>query len=164
MKVIIPAVIPRPLAAGSFILKIQKMVTDGLIAKYRSDHIRKEAVFVNNPNTSQTVYWPPNHEDAPALMKDLLEYLEKNSQTSDPLVLAGIFHKQFVIIHPFIDGNGRTARLATKILLAKMGLNTFNLFSFENYYNQNVTKYFSEVGTIGNFYDLKDKIDFTPWP
>lgn len=145
------------------ILKIQKMVTDGLIAKYRSGHIRKESVFINNPSTRQTVYWPPDHSDALALMKDLLEYLEKNSKTTDPLILAGIFHKQFVIIHPFIDGNGRTARLATKILLAKMGLNTFNLFSFENYYNQNVTKYFSEVGMIGNFYDLKDKIDFTSW-
>ncbi len=145
------------------ILKIQKMVTDGLIAKFRSGRIRKEAVFVNNPSTRQTVYWPPDHADAPPLVKELLEYLEKNSTTADPLILAGIFHKQFVIIHPFIDGNGRTTRLATKILLAKMGLNTFNLFSFENYYNQNVTKYFSEVGMIGNYYDLKDKIDFTSW-
>jgi Fic family protein len=77
--------------------------------------------------------------------------------------LAGIFHKQFVVIHPFIDGNGRTARLATKMLLAKMGLNTFNLFSFENYYNQNVSKYFQEVGILGNYYDIKDEIDFTSW-
>ncbi|MFH1188219.1 MAG: Fic family protein [bacterium] len=147
----------------SLILKIQKIVTERIIAKYRSGRIRKEAVFVNNPSTRQTVYLPPDHADVQALMKELLEYLKKNSQTTDPLILAGIFHKQFVIIHPFIDGNGRTARLSTKILLAKMGLNTFNLFSFENYYNQNVTKYFSEVGMIGNFYDLKDKIDFTPW-
>ena len=79
------------------------------------------------------------------------------------MILAGIFHKEFVIIHPFVDGNGRTARLATKVLLAKMGLNTFNLFSFENYYNQNVTKYFQEVGLAGNYYDIKDQVDFTPW-
>jgi len=68
-----------------------------------------------------------------------------------------------VIIHPFIDRNGRTARLATKVLLARMGLNTFNLFSFENYYNQNVTRYFQNVGLMGNYYDLKDDMDFTPW-
>jgi len=144
------------------ILKIQKTVTEGLIEKYRSGRLREEAVFVNNPATRQTVYWPPDQADVPALMKELLGYLE-NSKAADSLILAGIFHKQFVIIHPFMDGNGRTARLATKILLAKMGLDTFNLFSFENYYNQNVTKYFNEVGMIGNYYDLKDKADFTSW-
>ena len=52
--------------------------------------------------------------------------------------------------HPFIDGNGRTARLATKVLMANMGLNTFNLFSFENYYNQNVAKYYDE-SLLGNY-------------
>jgi len=68
-----------------------------------------------------------------------------------------------VIIHPFMDGNGRTTRLTTKLLLAELGLNTFDLFSFENYYNQNVTKYFNFVGEEGNYYDLVDKIDFTKW-
>jgi Fic family protein len=68
-----------------------------------------------------------------------------------------------VIIHPFMDGNGRTTRLATKALLAAMGLNTFNLFSFENYYNQNVTKYFQTVGEFGNYYELVEKIDFSNW-
>src|SRR3989338_10075960 len=68
-----------------------------------------------------------------------------------------------VIIHPFMDGNGRTTRLATKVLLAKMGLNTFNLFSFENYYNQNVTKYFQIVGEYGDYNELEGSIDFTLW-
>ncbi|MBI4250617.1 Fic family protein [Candidatus Uhrbacteria bacterium] len=142
---------------------IQKMVTDGLISEYRCGHIRQEPVFVNDPRARKTIYWPPDHQDVRSLTSDLFEFLEKNTESVDPLILAGIFHRQCVIIHPFIDGNGRTARLATKVLLAKMGLNTFNLFSFENYYNQNVTRYFSEVGLKGNYYDLKDRIDFTSW-
>ena len=44
-----------------------------------------------------------------------------------------------------------------------MGLNTFNLFSFENYYNQNVTKYFQTVGEYGDYNELADSIDFTAW-
>jgi len=143
--------------------RIQKMVTEGLIEKYRWGHIRNEPVFVNNPRTRKTVYWPPDHQEVRALLKGLFDFLDGNAQKIDPLILAGIFHKQFVIIHPFIDGNGRTGRLATKVLLAKMGLDTFNLFSFENYYNQNVTRYFQEVGLIGNYYDFKGKIDFTCW-
>ncbi len=143
--------------------KIQKIVTDGLIEKYRLGHIRTETVFVNDPRTRQTIYWPPDQQDVEPLLKDLFNFLKENSKKIDPLILAGIFHKQFVIIHPFIDGNGRTARLATKVLLAKMGLDTFNLFSFENYHNQNVTKYFQKVGLTGNYYDIKDQIDFTSW-
>jgi len=81
----------------------------------------------------------------------------------DPLILAGIFHKQFVIIHPFIDNNGRTVRLCTTALLARAGFNTLKLFSFENYYNQNVTKYFQMVGAYGNYYEIVDDIDFTTW-
>jgi len=143
--------------------KIQKMVTDGLIEKYRWGHIRNEPVFVNNPKTRQTIYWPPDHQEVLPLLEDLFDFLEKNAKKIDPLIMAGIFHKQFVIIHPFIDGNGRTARLATKVLLAKMGLNTFNLFSFENYYNQNVARYFQEVGAEGSYYDIRDRTDFTSW-
>ncbi|MFH0755611.1 MAG: Fic family protein [bacterium] len=147
----------------NLILKIQKTITKGIIEKYNCGHIRNKPAFVNNPKTRRTIYWPPDHKEVVVLMNKMLVWLEKNFKIIDPLILAGIFHKQFVIIHPFIDGNGRTARLATKALLAKMGINTFNLFSFENYYNQNVTKYFNEVGEIGDYYEIKDKIDFTSW-
>lgn len=143
--------------------KIQKMVTEGLIEKHREGCIRNEPVFVNDPRIAQTIYWPPDHQDVAPLLNSLFDFLDKNTQLIDPLILAGVFHKQFVVVHPFIDGNGRTARLATKVLLAHMGLDTFNLFSFENYYNQNVTRYFQEVGLLGNYYDLKDNIDFTSW-
>lgn len=144
-------------------LQIQKTVTAGLIEKNRWGKIRQEPVFVNDPKTRQAAYLPPDHGEVIPLLKEMFDFLEKNSKVIDPLILAGIFHKQFVIIHPFVDGNGRTARIATKVLLAKMGLDTFNLFSFENYYNQNVTKYFEKVGVLGNYYDLKDEIDFTFW-
>jgi len=48
-------------------------------------------------------------------------------------------------------------------LLAGLGLNTFNLFSFENYFNQNISRYFQEVGVFGNYYELADSLDFTSW-
>lgn len=145
------------------ILKIQKIVTTGLINDFNSGKMRQQPVFVNDPRIGKTVYLPPDHQDVPKLIDSLISFIVSNKDKLDPLILAGIFHKQFVLIHPFIDGNGRTARLSTKVLLAAMGLNTFNLFSFENYYNQNVTKYFQNVGAFGNYYDLKDQLDFTVW-
>lgn len=145
------------------ILKIQKQVTEGLLPIFESGKLREKPVVVNDPRTGKVVYLPPDTKHIRTLMEDLISFVNTNISSVDPLILAGIFHKQMVVIHPFMDGNGRTTRLATKVLLAKMGLNTFNLFSFENYYNSNVTRYFQTVGEYGNYYELVDKIDFTAW-
>ncbi|MHB8362490.1 MAG: Fic family protein [Patescibacteria group bacterium] len=147
----------------TLILKIQKEVTDKLLPKFESGHLREKPVVVNDPRFGQPVYLPPDVKDVKTLIENLVKFINNNTENIDPLILAGIFHKQMVIIHPFIDGNGRTTRLITKVLLAAMGLDTFNLFSFENYYNKNITKYFHEVGEFGDYYELKDKIDFTVW-
>lgn len=145
------------------ILRIQKQITNGLLPEFESGRFREKPVIVNDPRTDQVVYLPPEVKDVQILMEDLISFIDKNRNNIDPLILAGIFHKQAVVIHPFMDGNGRTTRLSTKVLLAEMGLNTFNLFSFENYYNKNVTKYFQTVGEFGNYYDLVEKINFTNW-
>ena len=153
---------PIPITLN-LILQIQKKVINKLLPPYQSGKLRADPVFVNDPRARKTIYWPPDAKDVPDLVNDLIRFVEANKSKIDPLILAGIFHKQMVIIHPFMDGNGRTTRLLTKILLADMGLNTFNLFSFENYYNKNVTKYFELVGARGNYYDIASQIDFTPW-
>ena len=145
------------------ILKIQKQITEGLLPKFEFGKLRERPVVVNDPRTRKVIYLPPDVNDVGKLIDDLIEFVSDNRNEIDPLILAGIFHKQMVIIHPFMDGNGRATRLATKVLLAEMGLNTFNLFSFENYYNKNITKYFQTVGEFGNYYELVDKIDFTSW-
>ncbi|MBI2611647.1 Fic family protein [Candidatus Gottesmanbacteria bacterium] len=145
------------------ILYIQKKITHKLIPSYQSGRLRVEPVFVNDPKAGITVYWPPDHKSVPYLMEELIDFVDKNKKRLDPLIIAGLFHKQMVIIHPFMDGNGRTTRIATKILMAGMELNIFNLFSFENYYNQNVAMYFEMVGVKGNYYEVYKTIDFTSW-
>lgn len=145
------------------ILSIHREITDQLLPVFKSGKLRTEPVFVNNPIIRQTIYWPPDHSDVVSLVNELINFININRQRIDPLILAGIFHKQLVIIHPFTDGNGRTTRLLTKVLMAAMGLNIFNLFSFENYYNQSVSRYFTMVGVKGNYYEIYKKIDFTEW-
>ena len=147
----------------NLIFNIQKQVAQGLLPQHQSGCFRKHPVVVRDPKTGKTVFLPPNHKDVNKLMTELVDFVHENKKIIDPLIVAGVFHKQMAIIHPFIDGNGRATRLATKTLLAELGLNTFNLFSFENYYNKNVTKYFQFVGEKGNYYDLVNKINFTEW-
>lgn len=145
----------------NLILKIQKKIINGLLPSFESGKFREKPIVVNDPRLRKIVYLPPDAKDVGPLVNDLIEYINTYQDKDDPLILACIFHKQMVIIHPFMDGNGRATRLATKVLLAKMGLDTFNLFSFENYYNKNVTRYFQTVGEFGNYYEIVNKINFT---
>lgn len=148
---------------SDLLLHIHAGVMAGLLPDHQVGAWRQEAVVVYDPRDQEIVYLPPDYEDVPALMEALITFVQKNRAGLDPLLLAGIFHKQMAVIHPFMDGNGRTVRLATKLLLAGLELNTFNLFSFENYYNQNVTRYFEHVGLFGDYYELTPQLDFTPW-
>src|SRR5690606_4409487 len=97
------------------------------------------------------------------LTTELMLFINNHIGQIDPIILAGIFHRQCVIIHPFMDGNGRTTRLLTTAILGSAGLDLFQIFSFENYYNRNITQYFKTVGLEGDYYDLEKHIDFSDW-
>lgn len=146
------------------IQEIQKMVVLDLLDKEDLGKYRQKPVIVRDPKSLNDIaFLPPNYEDVKGLMNELVEFVSKNQQQIDPIILAGLFHKQHVIIHPFVDGNGRATRLITTALLGNNGIDLFEIFSFENYYNQNVTKYFQNVGVFGDYYEIKDNIDFTNW-
>jgi len=146
-----------------FILRTQQLVTHELVPPHQCGRLRAEPVVVYEPVSREVAFLPPDHHDVAELLTELIQFVNQNRDEIDPLILAGICHKQFVIIHPFADGNGRTARLVTMALLASLGLNFFTLFSFENYYNLNTSRYFQQVGVYGNYYESVDSIDFTPW-
>lgn len=60
-------------------------------------------------------YIPPEYTDIPALLDELIEYV--NTTDDHPLIIAAVVHYQLVTIHPFEDGNGRTARLMLGYIL-----------------------------------------------
>lgn len=64
---------------------------------------------------------PPSAIQVPILMSDLILWVKKNEKKLNPIELASIFHHKITHIHPFFDGNGRTARLAMNILLMQKG-------------------------------------------
>jgi len=63
------------------------------------------------------IFMCPPPEMVNELMKQLFDWLKENKEKIHPLILSCIFHYEFVFIHPFSDGNGRTARLWQNIIL-----------------------------------------------
>ncbi len=71
-------------------------------------------------------------------MNNLIKWYDENKDKLNPLVLAAVFHNQFVFIHPFNDGNGRLARLIFNFILIKNGFFPIIFYSDEKetYYNK----------------------------
>lgn len=64
---------------------------------------------------------PPDAVDVPRQMEELMRWLKKNEKALHPVELAALLHHKVVYIHPFFDGNGRTARLVMNVLLMRRG-------------------------------------------
>jgi len=64
---------------------------------------------------------PPDVSAVPGLMQGLVEWMRNNQQKIHPVEFAAIVHHKLVNIHPFFDGNGRTARVVMNLLLLQQG-------------------------------------------
>lgn len=79
-------------------------------------HYRKAPVHI-----AGTMHEPPPAWDIPARVDDWSTWLTEQEGVLDTVLLAAAAHHRLVAIHPFIDGNGRTARLVMNLILMRAG-------------------------------------------
>ncbi|MCM1144134.1 MAG: Fic family protein [Blautia sp.] len=95
---------------------------------------------VYDSETGKAEYIPPEYIDIPKLLDELIEYV---TTTDDhPLIIAAVVHYQLVTIHPFEDGNGRTARLMSGFVLDKYGYGFSGIGSLEEYFAYDAEEYY----------------------
>ena len=88
-------------------------------------------------------YIPPEYSDIPALLDELVEYV--NTTDDHPLIIAAVVHYQLVTIHPFEDGNGRTARLMSGYVLDLNGYGFNGIGSLEEYFAYDPDEYYASL-------------------
>ena len=88
-------------------------------------------------------YIHPQYDEIESLLDELIDYV--NSTDDHPLIIAGIVHYQLVTIHPFEDGNGRTARLISGYLLDLFGYSFNNIGSLEEYFAYDLDEYYNSL-------------------
>lgn len=145
------------------LLKIHKLVTHKTLPKEQSGHYRKSPVYVVRRRLgmpTEVMYTGPDEEKVPALCEDLIHWINK-SEEINPVIVAGIVHQEIAAIHPFADGNGRTARTMATLILYKRGYDFRKLFALEDYYNRERQDYYKAIN-LGKTY-FERKVDFTPW-
>ncbi len=120
---------------------------------------------IRDARTGRTVYLPPEAKDVRWLMKDLVRWVNASiAEAEAPVpVVAALTHYQFATVHPYFDGNGRTARLLTNLVLHRNGYGLRGIYSLEEYYAANLTQYYEglSVGASHNYYVGRAEGDVT---
>jgi len=120
---------------------------------------REIQVYVGNRITGEVIFTPPPSEDVPLLMRNFLGWL--NSEKSfelHPVLMAGISHYEFVRIHPFADGNGRTARALATLILHIREFDIKRFFALDDYYDSDRRAYYSALKSVN-----QKTLDLTQW-
>ncbi|MGN6369860.1 MAG: Fic family protein [Phycisphaerae bacterium] len=111
------------------------------------------------------VYMPPEAKDVPRLVGDLVGWMNREMERGElpaPLI-AALAHYQFATIHPYYDGNGRTARLLATLILHRSGYGLKGIYSLDEYYAKNLAGYYAAltVGPSHNYYMGREEADVT---
>lgn len=121
------------------------------------------AVYDNQ--SKQPEYIPPEHSEVPALMKALINWINTEKEVPVP-VKAAIATYQLLTIHPFEDGNGRTARALASYILSIADYDVKGFHSMEEYYVEDLQGYYKhlQMGLPILYYDGRDNPkDLAPW-
>jgi len=116
---------------------------------------------VYDTETGEPEYIPPEYSEIPSLLNELVEYVK--STDDHPLIIAAVVHYQLVTIHPFEDGNGRTARLLSGYILDLYGYGFAGIGSLEEYFAYDPDEYCKslQMGLPALYYSGRDN---PPYP
>ena len=140
-------------------IKIHQLLSANLLPESERGKVRDNMMVVMD-NNDRIVYTACDHFLVPTELNKLfedIEYLiEEELDEFEIFFFASLIHLVFVNIHPFNDGNGRSARILEKwFLISKFGLNAQSITLEKNYY-QNHQLYYKNIQKLGDFYDELD--------
>lgn len=141
------------------VVKVYGILSEHLLPSSQRGKIRNNSMFVlNEDDRIEYVACEPNlvKRELEQFFKKVNELLKANIQSSEAFFYAAQIHLVFVKIHPFQDGNGRTARLLEKwFLIQKLGEDAVSIELEKNYYT-NRKAYYNNLRIIGLEYDKLD--------
>ncbi len=131
----------------------------------RASPYRDGQNVIRESGTRKIVYMPPEARDVPVLMSDLTGWIGAGiEQRGLPVpVIAALAHYQLATIHPWFDGNGRTARLLATLILHMAGYGLEGIYSLDAYYAEELGAYYRSlaVGPSHNYHEGRAEADLT---
>lgn len=140
--------------------KLHKMTVARILREEDSGDYRKVQVAIKNSKTGEVTFMPPPSVEVPYALEDFFFWLNSDSGRAHHSVMrAGITHYELVRVHPFVDGNGRTARAMANLVLYAEGYDVKSFFSLEEYFDRDAMRYYTALSNVGE----GESMDLTGW-
>ncbi len=138
-------------------LTMNKLLTEDQIGHYR----RKQVIVKGAGEAAgQVVFRPPVSVEVPYLIEDFFKWLNSaEAKKIHPIFRAAITHYQLAYIHPFTEGNGRTARAMASLVMCVTDYDFKRFFSLEEYFDSDVESYYSALQSV----QQNEDADMTYW-
>src|SRR3989338_4209624 len=118
---------------------------------------------MRTPISKEVLYTAPDQQKVPKLVENLCQWINKSRKEKlSPVIIAAVAHAELAAIHPFVDGNGRAARLLATLILYTEKYDFRKLFALENYYNTKRQAYYKAIH-LGSTYKERANSDMTGW-
>ncbi len=144
------------------ILTIHELIMEGLLPPEKTGVLRTVGVDIIDQDDT-VLYKGPKTAILEEEITALLEWL-KESENVHPAIAAAILHFQFVSIHPFSDGNGRTTRVLTQLYLGLHDYDFRGTLVLDSYYYTDKREYYSALHTVqGDTYQTAATAVLDPW-
>jgi Fic family protein len=148
------------------ILTLHGLLMKNLLPADKTGHFRPGDIYIVDDlgnGTEKLRYEGPPSKKVPFLINELLHWLSSpDTAQLHPVLKAGIFHTQFVHIHPFSDGNGRGTRLLTTQILYTSGWDFRKIIVPEDFYNRDRQGYYNALAENWPK-KYEEGVDITPW-
>ena len=154
---------PKDLISEKTIKQLHGMIQKGMVKGKLLGEYREAQNAIFDSITRKAVYFPPEVKDVGVLMKGLVKWLGEKTDVH-AILKAGVAHYQLVTIHPFMDGNGRTARALATLILYRGKYDLKGFYSLEGYYAEDLKGYYNALHECQgvHYYDNPNP-DITPW-
>lgn len=126
---------------------------------WEAGRLRTIQVRVARVPSGETVFMPPPAQEVPGLVDELCARAQ--AATWHPAALAAWVHVALAAIHPFRDGNGRTARILATLAMARGGFKRPEFTSLEEWWGRHLATYYEAFGCLGQRFH--PEADVTPF-
>jgi Fic family protein len=146
------------------LFEIHRLVVDRLVEKGEAGEFRNSQVVLRNSITGEVGFRPPGALEVPFLVEDFLRWLNSDyGKKEHPVLRAAITHYVLAAVHPFIEGNGRTARALATLVLFVEGYDIKRFFALEEYFDKHAAEYFGALIEVSNQSPKLEDRDLTAW-
>ncbi len=143
---------------------IHKATVFKIVSEDKVGVFRNTQVVIKEEGTGEIIFQPPPAVEVPYLVEDFFAWLNSPEGVEvHPVIKAGIAHYILVTIHPFVEGNGRTVRAFSTLVLMREGYNIKKFFSMEEHFDADPSTYYDALSAVDKQSKNIGTRDLTPW-